>query len=118
MSETTETRNESRGYCLSCMRPYAQCSCATAPQVFTVHAPNGAWKQIAVVRDERIDWVELVPALLGGWNVRREWAHTSADWPGMTADRIVAWKRESDPGFLPATEAERTWVLKRLGLVP
>ena len=83
--------------------------------VWAVRDPKGAWKQLALVRDERIDWLELVPALWVGWNVKREWTQNGVDWAGHDAAAIVAYKRAS--GGLPfeaATEAETAFVMSRL----
>lgn len=73
----------------------------------------GTWKQIAVVSDERIAWIELVPALLG-WNVRREWVQDGDAWGGMRAGDIIEWKRSSHPEFVPATDHETAWALARV----
>lgn len=85
--------------------------------VFAVRDPRGAWKQLAVVRDEQIVWFELVPALLAGWNCRREWSSAAGDWDGYSAEEIVKWKRAAG-NFEPANASETEWALRRAENVP
>lgn len=84
--------------------------------VWAVRDQSGrdAWKQLAVIGDESIVWIELVPAYLAGWNVRREWIDGAESWPRMTAAAIVEWKQSSGHPFELATDAECAWALARV----
>lgn len=55
------------------------------------------WRQYLVVTDERVAIVHMRPALLG-WNFGRLDIQTGDEWPCMTRDQIVAWKRHHDDG--------------------
>lgn len=71
------------------------------------------WIQFAIVSDECVVWIECVPALFSGWNVRSTWTQNGDEWRGMSADAIVRWKQSMQVGspfcgtFTPATEGER-----------
>ena len=56
------------------------------------------WRQFLVITDERVAIVEMTPALYG-WNIGRVTIQQGEDWPGMSAERIYAWKRANDPGL-------------------
>ena len=51
---------------------------------------RGRWLRFSVVSDEHVRVVNLVPALLDGWNASNTAEQGSDDWPGMTADQIVS----------------------------
>lgn len=53
------------------------------------------WKQIMAVFDGGIVHFEFEPAALFGWNLRSVETRTIEDWPNMTADQIVSWKRHN-----------------------
>lgn len=86
----------------------------TKNQVFAVRSESGAWKQLAVVMDAQVAWIELVPAYLYGWNVKREWRDVGDSWPDMTWENIVAWKQASGYPFEPATDEEAAWAIARV----
>jgi len=73
---------------------------------YTVRPVKGdAWRQLALVVDQGIYWLELTPTMLG-YNVTRHWTHGPAEWPNMTAERIVAWRLRSGAMFEPSTESD------------
>ncbi len=73
------------------------------------------WKQLLLVENERVIVLDLVPALLSGWNVRAISTQDDA-WEGMSEAEILAWKeRAEDSCARPVTESERAFVLAKLG---
>lgn len=62
-------------------------------------SPRYSWRQYFVITDERCVVVEMLPALLGGWKFHRIIVQGAESWPDMTADQIVAFKR--DGGYAP-----------------
>lgn len=50
------------------------------------------WRQYMVITNQRVAIVEMLPAILGGWNFHRETIQGKDDWPNMTRDQIVAYK--------------------------
>jgi hypothetical protein len=53
------------------------------------------WLQYLIVADERVRIVELEPAGFGsafGWNLTKTIDQGPAEWPGMTAESILAFK--------------------------
>jgi hypothetical protein len=61
--------------------------------------PRYPWKQFFIVGDERVIVVEMTPALLAGWNIARVSVQGPTDWPSMSHDTILAWKRRDDDGY-------------------
>ena len=59
---------------------------------------NG-WRQYLVVSNERVAIVHMKPASLRGWNIERVAHQGAEDWPKMSRDQIVDWKRANDDGF-------------------
>ena len=54
------------------------------------------WMQYFVIEADKTTLVEMDRAPLGGWKTRNlECAPSSRDWPGMTVEAIVAWKRHN-----------------------
>jgi hypothetical protein len=84
-----------------------------APNVFAVRGASGTWKQLAVVTDGQILWLEMQPALLAGWNLKSYWVSAGDDWMGMTADQIIAWKQRSGFPFELADASETAYALRR-----
>lgn len=84
----------------------ATAAAVRSPFVFAVDGERGTWKQLAIIRDGSVHWIEFTPALLAGWNVARRWQQGQDDWPEMSAAAIIAWKMENDSRFRPATERE------------
>lgn len=71
--------------------------------------PWTAWMQVERISDARVDLIEYVPAELGGWNFRRHEVYENDSWPNMTADQILAFKRQPycyGAGFSFANEAQ------------
>lgn len=66
-----------------------------------------AWRQYLVIYDApdggRLVIVEMTPALVAGWNFGRVTVQGNAEWPGMDAARIVAWKAVNHPEARPVS---------------
>lgn len=56
------------------------------------------WKEYQVVTDGRVAIVDMDPALLGGWRFKSVTVQGTADWPKMSRDQIVAYKKHNDDG--------------------
>lgn len=56
------------------------------------------WRQYLVITDGRVAIVSMSPALLGGWRFVGVDIQSCADWSGMTAAAITAWKLANDDG--------------------
>lgn len=54
------------------------------------------WRHYFIARDEGATLIEMERALFAGWNVRKIYEQGAVDWPGMTADQIIAWKLHSN----------------------
>ena len=65
--------------------------------------PSPSWRHYMVVTDGRVAIVEMVPALLAGWNVRCVTVQGPEAWDGTEAE-IVAWKTAHVPGYAPISE--------------
>jgi hypothetical protein len=67
---------------------------ATEPAIMVAQGtdPKYMWRQYFVITDERCVWVEMLPALLGGWKFHRVDVQSGDSWQGSTRDQIVAWK--------------------------
>lgn len=68
------------------------------------------WRQYLVISNERVAIVEMVPALLSGWNFQRVSVQGSTDWPGMSRDAIVAWKFRNDDGRTAAASVPASFL--------
>ena len=73
------------------------------------HSLQPRWRHYFVVDESSVTIVEMVAAALGGWKTRHiDCAPSSRDWPGMTAEAIVAWKlRNHQAVKCDENEAER-----------
>ena len=74
-----------------------------------------AWKQIVVIQDCKVTILEMVRALLDGWNVHRIVVQQGQDsWSGMSHNEILAWKLANHPSRF-ATPSETAFALTKIG---
>ncbi len=60
------------------------------------------WRQLMIISDARLVLVEMVPALLHGWNVSRVTVQDGDAWKGYSEASIVAFKLASDDRAKPS----------------
>lgn len=78
------------------------------------------WRQVLAIADGHVFLFELVPALLGGWNLHSLSIQGESDWGSQTADQIAAWKVQQkpvDPCVVETTEQVLDWLRKELAKV-
>lgn len=66
--------------------------------------PAHKWLQYQIIGDGVVYIVDMVQALIAGWNFGRVTVQGEAEWPGMSHDDIVAWKKRNDDGRTSVVE--------------
>ncbi len=75
------------------------------------HSSYPRWRNYFVVYESTVTIVEMVRAVLGGWNISTvDSAPASRDWPDMNAEDIVAWKMRNH-GSIKCADDEAEHVL-------
>lgn len=53
---------------------------------------SAPWKEVTLIENERVTLINMVPGIITGWNFGRVTVQGADDWPGMSAEQILAWK--------------------------
>lgn len=68
------------------------------------------WRQCEIIDDDSVIIVDMEQAILGGWRYGRVTRQGNAEWCGMKADAILAFKSRDDAAR-DATEHERASII-------
>ena len=71
------------------------------------------WMQLVIIRNGSVTILDLVPAAWSGWNLRSMTVQGADDWGKMSADAILAFKRNDtgDRCVVACTADDLQWAL-------